>query len=121
VAFLRQLDLVTLALALPAFLLNGLPLLGYAAAAGAWLLQRAIKALVERQAAASDEPRTAVALTGASMIARPWLVALTILPVGVHDNDAGLAAAVVVLVLFTVHLAMSLILRPLDDARRGAR
>jgi hypothetical protein len=55
------------------------------------------------------------------MIARPWLVALTILPVGVHDNDAGLAAAVLVLVLFTVHLAMSLLLRPLDDARRRAR
>lgn len=120
-AVLRQFDLVILVLALPAFLLDGLPLLGYIAGSGGWLLQRTVKAVVERRAAASDEPRTAVALTGASMVARPWLVALTILPVGVHDNDAGLAAAVLVLVLFTVHLAMSLVMRPLDDARRRAR
>jgi hypothetical protein len=119
VAALRQFDLVVLALALPVFLVAGFPILGYATAAVAWLVQRAIKAAVERRAAASDDARTALALTGASMIARPWLVALTILPVGVRDNEAGLAAAVLVMVLFTLHLSMTLILRPLDGGNRG--
>jgi hypothetical protein len=34
----RLLDLVVLALALPIFVLAGLPLAGYAAGAGAWLV-----------------------------------------------------------------------------------
>lgn len=117
----RQLDLVMLVLALPVFLVGGLPLLGYAAGAVAWLVQRAIKAVVEQRAAASEQPRTALALNGVSMIARPWLVALTILPVGVRDNQAGVAAAVLVVVLFTIHLTTFLLLRPLDDASRRAQ
>ena len=120
-AFLRQLDLVALASALPLFLLAGFPLLGYATAAVCWLVQRAVKALVERRAAAAEHARTATALIAGGMLVRPWLVALTILPVGVRDNDAGLAAAVLVLVLFTVHLTVSLFLRALDDKPRPAR
>jgi hypothetical protein len=114
-AVLRQLDLVVLALALVVFLLAGLSLPGYAAAAAAWLVQRAIKAILEHRAAASDDPRTVVGLTAGSMLARGWLVALTILLVGLQDNDAGLAAAVLVIVLFTLHFTVSLILRPLEQ------
>src|SRR4051794_13557619 len=40
---LRHLDLVVMAVALPIFLAAGLPLLGWAAASGAWLAQRAIQ------------------------------------------------------------------------------
>ncbi len=39
-AVLRQLDLVVLALALPIFIAADFPLLGYAAGAVAWLVQR---------------------------------------------------------------------------------
>jgi hypothetical protein len=118
VAALRHADLLLLALALPVFLAAPLPLAGYATAAVAWLAQRALKAAVERRAAAHDA-RTAFALNGASMLARPWLVAIPILVVGVRDNDAGLAAAVLVLALFTLHLGMTLILRPLEGRRRA--
>jgi hypothetical protein len=121
VTVLRQLDLVVLALALPVFLAAGFPLAGYATAAGAWLVQRAIKAIFERQAKASDDPRTAVGLTAGSMIARGWLVALTILLVGLAENDAGLAAAVLVIVLFTIHFTVSMVLRPFEQHPEGGR
>ena len=116
---LRQLDLVLLAAALPIFLLAGLPLAGYGAAAGAWLAQRAIKSLLDRRAAASSEPRTVVGLVAASMIARAWLVALTIFAVGVSDKHAGLAAALLVIVLFTVHFNVGLISRAFPDDRKA--
>jgi hypothetical protein len=117
VAVLRLLDLVVLALALPVFVLAGLPLAGYAAGAGAWLVQRAIQVTLERRARASDDPRTVVGLTAGSMIGRAWLVALTIFGVGVAvDREAGLSAAVLVIVLFTVYFTVSMILRPFDAA-----
>jgi hypothetical protein len=117
VAVLRLLDLVVLALALPVFVLAGLPLAGYAAAAGAWLVQRAVQIALERRAKASDDPRTVVGITAGSMIGRGWLVALTIFGVGVAvDREAGLSAAVLVIVLFTVYFTVSMILRPFDAA-----
>jgi hypothetical protein len=48
------------------------------------------------------------------MIGRGWLVALTIFGVGLIDNDAGLAAAVLVIALFTVYFTMQMILRPFE-------
>ena len=45
---LRYLDLVVLALALPIFIAAGLPLLGWAGAAGGWLLQRLIQHFIEQ-------------------------------------------------------------------------
>jgi hypothetical protein len=45
------------------------------------------------------------------MLVRGWLVALTILLVGLGDNSAGLAAAVLVIALFTVYFNVNLILR----------
>jgi len=117
VAVVRLLDLVVLALALPIFVLAGLPLAGYAAAAGAWLVQRAIQVTLERRAKASDDPRTVVGLTAGSMIGRGWLVALTIFGVGVAvDREAGLSAAVLVIVLFTVYFTTSMIVRPFEAA-----
>ena len=117
VAVVRLLDLVVLALALPIFVLAGLPLAGYAAAAGAWLVQRAIQVTLERRARASDDPRTIVGLTAGSMIGRGWLVALTIFGVGVAvDREAGLSAAVLVIVLFTVYFTVTMILRPFEAA-----
>ena len=112
--FLRYLDLVLLVLALPVFVLGGLPLLGYAAGAVAWLVQRAIQVVLSRKAAESDDPRTVVGIAAGSMIGRGWLVALTIFAAGLKDNEAGLAAAVLIIVLFTAYFTVSMILRPFD-------
>lgn len=113
----RHADLVVLALALPVFLAAGWPLLGYAAGAVAWLAQRAIRAWTNARALAAqadgDVRRVAGYVTG-SMIARGWLVALIVFGAGMVENDAGLAAAVLVVVLFTVYFAVSMALRPLQ-------
>ena len=111
---LRYLDIVILILALPVFLAADLPMLGYAAGAGAWLVQRAIQIVLNRKMAATKDPRTVVGIAAASMIGRAWLVALTIFAAGLQDNDAGLSAAVLVIVLFTAYFTVSMIMRPFD-------
>ena len=109
---IRYIDLVLLAAALPLFVLAGLPMLGYVAGGGAWLLQRGVQHVLNRRAAASRDPRTVVGITAGSMIGRGWLVALTIFAAGLKDEDAGLAAAVLVIVLFTAYFTVSMIMRP---------
>jgi hypothetical protein len=111
----RYLDFVALALALPVFILAGFPIAGYLVGGGAWIVQRAIQLLVLRKVAASRDPRTIVGLTAGSMIARGWFCAIAIFLVGIiGDNDAGLAAAVLVVALFTVYFAVQMVLRPFD-------
>jgi hypothetical protein len=110
----RFLDLVVLLLALPVFLLADLPLGAYLAGGGAWIVQRLIQWVLQRRVATSEDARTVVGFTAASMILRGWLVALTIFLVGLSDEDAGLAAAILVISLFTVYFAIQLALRPLD-------
>lgn len=112
---LRHLDLVLLAVALPVFLVADLPMLGYGAGAVAWLSQRAIQLVLNRKAAASEDPRTVVGLQAGSMIGRGWLAALIIFAAGLKDNDAGLAAAVLVIILFTAYFTVSMILRPFQQ------
>ena len=112
---IRYLDLVLLALALPVFVLGGLPMLGYAAGATAWLVQRGLQLFLNRKAVAADDPRTTVGIAAGSMIGRGWLVALTIFAAGLVDEDAGLAAAVLVIVLFTAYFTVSMIMRPFQQ------
>ena len=112
---LRYADLVLLALALPVFLLAGLPMAGYGVAAGVWLAQRGIRVVLNRRARSSTDPRTVAGLMVASMLARGWLVAGSIFVVGLTDNEAGLAAAVLCLMLFSVYLPLQMALRPLDS------
>jgi hypothetical protein len=115
VTLLRYLDLLVLALAFPVFVLAGLPLLGYAAAAVAWLGQRALREWLAKRARASDDPRTVAGLLAGSMIARGWLVALAIFGVGLlAEREDGLAAAVLSIVLFTVLLTSEMFLRPFE-------
>ena len=117
---LRYFDLVLLALALPVFLLGGLPMLGYAAGAAAWLVQRGVQVLLNRKAVASDDPRTTVGIAAGSMIGRGWLVALTIFGaylIAGSDDAVGLAAAVLVVVLFTAYFTVNLITRPFENHR----
>jgi hypothetical protein len=114
----RYLDLVVLAVAFPVFVVAGFPLLGYAAGALAWLLQRVIQALLERRAADSEDMRRSVGIAVASMIGRGYLVALTIFGAGLIERKAGLAAAILVIVLFTVYFAATLITRSQGGPRR---
>jgi hypothetical protein len=116
----RVLDLVVLALALPVFLAIGLPLLGWGACAAAWLVQRGLQLVLERRARASDDIRTVAGLVTGSMITRGWLVALSIFGAGMVEREAGLAAAVLTIMLFTIYFTGHMVLRPFDD-KRGQR
>jgi hypothetical protein len=117
----RYVDLAILALALPLFVALDWPLVGYAVAAAAWFLQRAVLYLVERRVAASlaaGNRRGAMGLTGASALGRVWLLALAVLLVGLLGEDSdGLAAALLLVLLFTVQLgtgALQRLLAPED-------
>jgi hypothetical protein len=105
---IRYADLALLALALPVFLLADLPMLGYAVAAAAWLVQRAALHITERRVAeslATGERRAAVGVKAASTLGRAWFVAACVLLVGLLcDREDGLAAAVLAAVLFTAQL-----------------
>ena len=114
--WLRYLDLGLLALALPIFLATGLPLLGWGAAAFAWIAQRLIRDALNKRAAASKDPRTVAGLLTASMIGRAWLVALTIFGAGLAERKAGLSAAVLVIALFTLYFTVNIVLRPFERA-----
>jgi hypothetical protein len=105
---LRYGDLALLALALPVFIVANLPILGYAAAAGAWIIVRALGLAADRRAAsalAAGRRNAAMGTVAAATLGRVWLMALAILLVGLlADRESGLAAAVLAAVLVTVHL-----------------
>jgi hypothetical protein len=113
--WVRYLDFVALALALPVFILADFPIAGYLVGGGAWVVQRAVQLYVLRRVAASRDPRTIVGLTAGSMIARGWFCAIAIFLAGIiGDDDTGLAAAVLVVMLFTVYFGIQMVLRPFD-------
>ncbi|MFN8174065.1 MAG: hypothetical protein U0T02_03260 [Solirubrobacteraceae bacterium] len=115
---LRWLDMVVLAISLPIFLAAGWPMAGWGAAAAAWVAQRAIQVWATRRATASEDPRVLVGILTGSMIGRGWLVALTIFAVGTGvSSQAGLAAAVLSIALFTVYFTVNMILRPFEAER----
>ncbi len=115
---LRWLDMIVLALSLPVFLLAGWPLAGWGAAAAAWVAQRGIQVWATRRATAAEDPRVLVGILTGSMIGRGWLVALTIFAVGTaSSSQAGLAAAVLSIALFTVYFTVNMILRPFEAER----
>jgi hypothetical protein len=118
-AALRFLDVGLIILALPFVVVAGLPVLGYAVGAGAWIVQRVAGELVERRARAADDYRTEIGLTVGSIIARAWIVGLAIVAVGTAGSrDDGAMAAVTVLAAFSIYFAMNVLLRSLE---RGAR
>ena len=114
-ALFRWLDVVLVVLAAPFVILTELPVLGYVAGAVAWIVNRAIGAFVERLARKSGDVRKAVGLNLAALLVRSWLVALTILAVGLAgEREDGLTAAILLLAAFTLYFVTSLLLRPLE-------
>ena len=114
VRVMRNVDVPVLALALVVFLVAGLPLLGWVTGAGAWAIQRLVSEYVVRRANRATDPRAKVGLLAGSMIGRGWLVAGIIIAVGLGNNDAGLAAAVLFLAVFTLQFTMTLAMRPYE-------
>jgi hypothetical protein len=104
----KYVDLIALAAALAVFLIGDLPMLGFAVGAAAWLAQRGIQLLASRRAAtelAGGNRQRAMGVIAATTLGRVWLMATAVLLVGLAEREAGLAAAVLVAVLFTISFA----------------
>jgi hypothetical protein len=114
----RNLDLMLLALAVPVFIVADWPLVGWLTGAVVWALWRGIGEWSDRRAEAATDPRRTVGIAAGSMIGRGWLLGLILLAVGLAGGkDVGLSAALLVLLLFTVHFTLKLILRTADPRR----
>ena len=105
---LRSIDLLVLALALPLFLIAGLPALGWAVVAVAWIAQRWIVATAKSRALASGSRQAVMRAIGLSMVIRLVLVTSAVVVAGVADRDAGLPAALLAAVLFSTALMIQL-------------
>jgi hypothetical protein len=104
----KHVDLLVLAAALAVFVIGGLSLLGYAVAAAAWLAQRGIQVLAARRTAdelAAGNRQRAMGIVAATTLGRVWLMVTAVLLGGIVEREAGLAAAVLLLILFTISFA----------------
>src|SRR5882672_9279771 len=93
----KYVDLLVLAAALAVFLLGGFPLLGYAVAAVAWLIQRGVQMVAAKRATAelaAGNRQKAMGTLAATTLGRVWLMATAVLLVGLSERQAGLSAAV---------------------------
>jgi hypothetical protein len=121
----KHVDLLVLAAALAVFVLAGLPMIGYAAAAAAWLAQRAIQTLAARRAAAelaAGQRQRAMGVIAATTLGRVWLMTTVILLTGLlAEREDGLAAAILVVVLFTVSFAAAGLAHLFEPEGEGAR
>lgn len=110
--FLRYLDICLVLAAAPIVIAGGLPLLGYAIGAAAWLLTRLAAAWVYARALRTDDPRVRAGLQVGTMMGRVWLVALAIvLARDAGSNGDGVTAAVVALTAFTIYFALNIATR----------
>jgi len=104
----KHVDLLVLAAALAVFVIGGLSLLGYAVAAAVWLAQRGIQLLAARRVGedlADGKRQKAMGMVAATSLGRVWLMVTAVLLVGIVERQAGLAAALLLLALFTISFA----------------
>ncbi len=110
---LRNLDLLVLLAALPVFIVIGAPVIGWVATAVAWVAGRIgvdVAARKRRAALAASNRNAALGVTAAATMGRVWILAGAILLVGLlAEREAGLAAALLALVLVTVNILVGLI------------
>ncbi|HVC07605.1 MAG TPA: hypothetical protein VND98_08505 [Solirubrobacterales bacterium] len=120
----KYVDLVVLAAGLVVFAIGGFPLPGYAVAAVVWLVQRAVQMLAVRRAAselAGGNRQRAMGVIAVSTLGRVWLMATAVLLVGLAERRAGLAAAVMVAILFTISFAAQGLAHIFEPEGQGAR
>lgn len=115
---LTYLDIVlVVVVAVPALAL-GAPALGYAVGAAAWIVQRVASVELDRKLADIRDMRRRLGLGVASAMARVWVLAATIMIVGLTATRAdGLTAALVIFGAFSLNFARSAIAHMME--RKG--
>lgn len=93
-------------------------MLGYAVAAAAWLVQKAVFTIARQRtqgALAEGNRNLALGTLAGATLGRVWIVTLAILLVGLlAEREDGLAAALLCALLVTVHLATEAVARLLE-------
>lgn len=115
---IRCLDLLALALALPLFLIAGAPVIGWAVVAVAWLVQRFAVGAIKRRAIATGNRQLVMKAIAWSMMIRLATVTASVAAVGIVDRSAGLPAALLAAVLFSIALGIQLTNPSPVEARR---
>jgi hypothetical protein len=109
-SLLPRLDLAFIAIAWVPFLALGAPAVGYAAGAGAWILQRALASADKRFIARARSATAQLGFSLAEAFGRIWLLAGAIAAAGLAGGRPdGLAAALVILCAYTVAFAVRLV------------
>lgn len=114
--FMRAVDFWAVVLTLPLFAAAGWPLLGWLAGALIWLGQRIVQVIFRQRIARAQEPRKIVGLIAGSTMVRGWGAAIAVLVVGIVSERVGLSAALMIVGLFTVYFAASLLQRLMAGA-----
>jgi hypothetical protein len=110
IRILRNVDLVLLAIAIPVWIAAQLPVLGWVAAAGSWLLPRWFQSFAERRAFAKGSRQAMLGARAAALLGRLYVVTIAVFITGLIDREAGLSGAVLVVGVFTVYF-ISLFMR----------
>ena len=120
----KHVDLLVLAAAAVLFVVAGFSMLGYAAAAVAWLAQRGIQWLAQRRSTESlknGNRQRAMGIIAATTLGRVWLMATVVLVVGIAQRTAGLSSAILLAILFTISMGASGFAYLLEPESRSAQ
>lgn len=101
---LLYLDVVLVLIAVPLALVAGAPALGLTVGALAWIVGRGVSAIVEKRIAAMEDFRRQIGFGVVSSLLRVWLLACTIIALGLAaSREDALTAALVIFGAFTVY------------------
>jgi hypothetical protein len=115
----RYLDVCLVLATAPFVVAAEMPLLGYLAGAGAWLLTRLAAAALQARAGRYRDPRTRAGMQVGVMLGRVWIIALAILLARyAGGKDDGIMAAALLLAAFTVYFVLSLVYRDVTGLHR---
>jgi hypothetical protein len=111
--FLRYFDIAVLVVAAPIMILIGVSAVGYGIGAGAWIALRLVGIAVDRYAIGIKELGRSAGVRLGYMLGRLFALALAVILVRkTYGQDAGLTCLAVIVVAFTVQLAISAGTRP---------
>jgi hypothetical protein len=116
---LRNIDLALLVISVPVWIAAQLPALGWVAATVSWLAARWFESFAARRAAAKGTRQAALGARAAALLGRLYVVTISVFVVGLIDHRAGLTAAVLAVIVFTVYF-ISMFIRTTfeeEDAR----
>ena len=100
----HNIDAIVAAVAVPVFLLAGLPLEGWFWATALWAVNRYAQAVIERRAVAGGALR-GVGIMGASMLLRPWIGMLVLFLITKDDRTLMVSSVLFFLLLITIDIA----------------